>query len=456
MFATPASLKKDYKQQYSDIVLKNAAIDRAYLRVRAYDAANVANAANERNNATNERVVDAGVAGIIGGGIAGEEYDLVYRILVLSRLTYDAPISTACVSERLDTLAAQRIQVDALRTIPIIEQRSPAWYEARSRVVTASSLAQALGLGKYKSQKDFIIEKCGYKVVPFMTAPPLIWGTKYEPVAAAVYVRRNDATLYDFGLLNHPNVSFFGASPDGITDIGTMLEIKCPYRRKTTGEIPQEYFYQIQGQLDVCDLNECDYIECQFEEYPGFQSFTNDGDKYSADMCEKGVFLEYRCNQMSMDVKTEYVYGPANVSSQEIETWVTAEMTRLYNTPGVEYVKDTYWKLAGYMCKRVFRDHAFMNARYSELEHVWAKITQYRKDRELYDREIDPPTVAMSAASTTKTITIRSRGKGKAVDVADVSNTPVNVFQIDTSKVTSADVPFMAYAFKPHTGGNDW
>ena len=29
--------------------------------------------------------------------------------------------------------------------------------------------------------------------------------------------------------------------------------------------MPQQYYYQIQGQLDVCGLDECDYLECEFE-----------------------------------------------------------------------------------------------------------------------------------------------------------------------------------------------
>jgi hypothetical protein len=35
-----------------------------------------------------------------------------------------------------------------------------------------------------------------------------------------------------------------------------MLEIKCPFRRRITGEVPLQYYYQIQGQL-----------ECEFSKY---------------------------------------------------------------------------------------------------------------------------------------------------------------------------------------------
>jgi len=435
MFATPASLKKDYKQQYKGDVLKNAAIDRAYLR-----AASGASAAATGN----------------------DDAEIAQRILTECRLTLDSPISIECVTERLGVIREQQRQLEVLRAIPVIEQRTPEWYEARSRLVTASSLAQALGLGKYKSQKDFIIEKCGYKDVPFTSSPPLVWGTKFEAVAADIYARRNGTRLYEFGLIAHPNVSFFGASPDGITETGTMLEIKCPYRRKITGEIPQEYFYQIQGQLDVCDLNECDYIECGLVEYDGgFEEFARDtravpiGDAYySLNMCEKGVMLE--CTVQGED-KARYVYGPANASPEATNAWVTAESERLYSAiPNIEYVKQTYWKLTEYMCKRVFRDRAFMDARYIELEHVWNKILLYRQNRELYDREIDPPTVAQ-----TKTITIRgakkggggSSGSGITLDLTD--HNPVNVFSIDTSKASGENPLLTSYSFKQRENDGD-
>jgi hypothetical protein len=50
--------------------------------------------------------------------------------------------------------------------------------------------------------------------------------------------------------LLHPTVAHLGASPDGITPYGVMVEIKCPYS-KTLKDIPEEYWAQMQGQLEV-------------------------------------------------------------------------------------------------------------------------------------------------------------------------------------------------------------
>ena len=47
-----------------------------------------------------------------------------------------------------------------------------------------------------------------------------------------------------------------GASPDGITDDGVMVEIKCPPKRKFTKTVPPHYKMQVLGQLEVCNLDD--------------------------------------------------------------------------------------------------------------------------------------------------------------------------------------------------------
>ena len=46
-----------------------------------------------------------------------------------------------------------------------------------------------------------------------------------------------------------------------------MLEIKCPKSRIITGFIPEVYRAQIQGQLEVCGLDYCDFLECDIKVY---------------------------------------------------------------------------------------------------------------------------------------------------------------------------------------------
>ena len=92
----------------------------------------------------------------------------------------------------------------------------------------------------------------------------------------------------EYGLIPHlpePRISYIGASPDGIAShytldnqfsemVGRMLEIKCPFSRniKTEGAIdgeicPHYYWCQVQQQLECCDLEYCDFWQCNLKEY---------------------------------------------------------------------------------------------------------------------------------------------------------------------------------------------
>ena len=141
------------------------------------------------------------------------------------------------VIKRYNDIVHDRTVLRRLSTSPGIEQRTPEWYAAREGLITASDFAQALGHGKFATQKDFFVKKV--EPGPFQSSPALKWGVMFEPVASDIYRARNGGIkMYEFGLLRHPRLSHVGASPDGITDAGIMVEIKCPYQRKINREVP--------------------------------------------------------------------------------------------------------------------------------------------------------------------------------------------------------------------------
>ena len=69
---------------------------------------------------------------------------------------------------------------------------------------------------------------------------------------ATTYERRNNLIIDEYGCIPHPEIDYFGASPDGIVSyeslnrnfIGRMLEIKCPKSRKIDGNIPDIMNYK--------------------------------------------------------------------------------------------------------------------------------------------------------------------------------------------------------------------
>jgi hypothetical protein len=187
-------------------------------------------------------------------------------------------------------------------------------------------------------------------------------------------------------------VPFFGASPDGITDLGVMVEIKCPFRRKITGEVPLQYYHQIQGQLDVCGLKECDFLECEFEvadEDAEFWSCYND---YK--LGERGCVVELTDNVTGA---TKYVYSGIDIKEVELRDWIKA-VTDGASAGGYSVVREHLWTLRKYNVVRVYHSSSFINEKLAALGQVWANVERYRADKSSYNREVGGLTSRMTSS----------------------------------------------------------
>jgi putative phage-type endonuclease len=254
-------------------------------------------------------------------------------------------------------------QLERLLKIPKLEQKTKEWYDARYNLITASDFAQALGEGKFGTQNQ-LIEK---KVLPqedkgMIKNPFFEWGNLFEPVASQVYATLYNVEMYEFGLIRHPVHDFFGASPDGISEDGIMLEIKCPFKRKINGEVPMQYYYQIQGQLDVCGLELCDYIECEFSKYKDYRKYL--------EAYEAGKF-------------TGVLYDDGN-GKKEYPIFQKELCEKVIEDDGNYY----YWILDKYMIKRITKDQAFIDKNIAELKKVWDKIVYYRQNLDKFAIEV--------------------------------------------------------------------
>ena len=137
------------------------------------------------------------------------------------------------------------------------------------------------------TRSQLIYEKC----IPINTDKfsnqslnsPLHWGVKYEEISIQWYQLEHGGIIDDFGCVPHPTLSCLVASPDGInTDpssnhYGRMLEIKNIVNREINGNPKMEYWIQTQLQMEVCNLNECDFLETRFIEYDSKEDFEQDG-----------------------------------------------------------------------------------------------------------------------------------------------------------------------------------
>jgi putative phage-type endonuclease len=236
-------------------------------------------------------------------------------------------------------------------TLP--EQRSPEWYKFRENLLTASGWGNILGY--IGSRKEVLLQKCGYEPAQFKGNEYTRWGTKYEPIATRIYERRTGKTITDFGCMRHPAPEnfFLGASPDGISDDGVMLEIKCPPRRVICGTPTDYYWAQMQGQLEVCDLERCDFLECKLAEF-------NSSDEYMEhiQMIEAGLITENTECGVSIDFRIDAdtiktIHSQFFIRGDAINEFI---INGINENKNIKFIGPTYWKIEIYQVNPVFRD----------------------------------------------------------------------------------------------------
>ena len=232
------------------------------------------------------------------------------------------------------------------------------WLNERKKLITATDISSVLDSNPFKSKRELLLEKCYKNVDSQFTNHNIYnndaveWGNKYEDVARNLYEELTRQKVFTTGLLKHNNVDYIGASPDGLVfkkneysdytkdkiisnniinkDLfNKLVEFKCPFRR-VFRKVPDYYWIQVQIQMEVCNLNECDLFMCKFDEYENFTQYTNDI------LHKKGIVN--------------------------------------YNN------KDYYWKLSDYKIFNVKRDSKWFNSNLSIINKFFNDMKYYQKD----------------------------------------------------------------------------
>jgi len=233
------------------------------------------------------------------------------------------------------------------------DQRSPEWYAFRNQLLTASSISKVLGSAAKRN--ELICSKCNPTQIiqSNYTSGPMHWGIKYEPVSFEYYCYKNKTQVQSYGCIAHSEYPFIGASPDGINVLessplyGVMVEIKNPISRQINGNPKEEYWVQCQIQMEVCDLDTCDFVETKFTEYASEEEFNADGTfQLSQDNKHKGIILHFEVDGMY-----HYEYLPFHSTKEEYLVWEESVMIQYPN-----YIKTMYWKLDCEQCTIIPRN----------------------------------------------------------------------------------------------------
>lgn len=329
--------------------------------------------------------------------------------------------TTAVVLEKIsDTEFNRRSDIfNKIREIELPEQRSAEWFAMRNGKITASDGGTVLGLNKHEPQFNFILKKVLGST--FETNDACYHGKKFENAVTLMYELSNNTHTEEFGLLGHPEHYFLGASPDGICSpycrdkvtlnrlVGRMLEIKCPLMRKIkyTGDIvdnicPIYYWCQVQLQLECCDLDECDFIQCNIEEYSNRKEWLNDtssecdykSTKYGL---ERGVIIETlpaklneneyegsNINKNTVYDKAIAIYPPKiDMTNNEIDNWVLDEISKLETTHHLRLNRVIYWRLKERNCTLIKRDRGWFQNNFEKLKTMWGYVEYLRENNDV-------------------------------------------------------------------------
>ncbi len=271
------------------------------------------------------------------------------------------------------------------------EQRSQAWYDLRKNMLTASSDISIITKDSYdhfaKKDHEFlynqlILKKTGHVLVPFDGNVHTRRGVKYEPIAIATYTQKTKSKVWEFGLLQHQQLKFIGASPDGITPDGLMIEIKCPLKIKET--VPKHYWVQIQIQLEVCDLDYCDFIQCKFEKL----NREDCGHDFSGTIGIIRPVCKHKNDDCSCDSNEElhsHIYPQFSNSIPDQEYEIT-QLFKLNFSATHKFVSYEYYGLEQYSNIKVQRDRKWFASVSDDIGKAWKTIEYYRQNpQELHE-----------------------------------------------------------------------
>jgi len=268
-------------------------------------------------------------------------------------------------------------KIEYLKNVPQPEQRTPEWYTFRYNHLTASNIWKTFLTESTRNQ--LIYEKCKPLNMDKYSGPstssldtPLHWGQKYEPLSVMLYEKIYSTKVSDFGCLPHPSLSCLAASPDGINTLevsdryGRMLEIKNIYNREITGIPKLEYWVQMQVQMEVCELNECDFLETRFKEYETLEEYTADTTTEY-----KGLIMLF-VNETGHPI---YEYSPieTTITTNTFDKWCEEIMNKNENNT---WLKNIYWRLDEMSCVLVLRNKLWFSAATQPIENIWKIIEE--------------------------------------------------------------------------------
>lgn len=284
------------------------------------------------------------------------------------------------------TKTTKHAKISALKQRPQIVQRSEEWFAHFGKTLTASEFSAILS--PTKKRTDLLRSKSHpptdciafRHACPTEQLTPTGWGIRFEPVVKQILEHNFKWSIYEPGRLTHLTNLYLAASPDGIVEasenpeaLGRLVEIKCPYSRKIGVEIPSDYWIQMQIQMEVTDLDECEYVECEFLS-------PKPGQDTPVDL--SGCLYTGNISLLKQDVPEgqpfvyQYVYG--SIGSNDMPTI----------PKGYCLVETIPWGLKAWHRKTVIRDRTWYAATIPWQDQFWSDVEEAKRTGTPVQKEI--------------------------------------------------------------------
>lgn len=187
----------------------------------------------------------------------------------------DTFLNAICVGEISD-LQKSTLEIDTRG-----QNQNPLWKEERLKRLQSSEFGR---ICKATDRTDHFKLAKSLQTSKIILTPAVYHGQKFESVAVRQYEKDNKCKVQQCGIFVSKEFPFLGASPDGIINEETIVEVKCPYvirnEKITTSNVPylikkqdgvvldktHNYYYQIQGQLFCSGRMKCCLIIYTFKD----------------------------------------------------------------------------------------------------------------------------------------------------------------------------------------------
>lgn len=152
-------------------------------------------------------------------------------------------------------------------------QLSADWFDARCGFLTASRMKDVLARLKNgepaKVRRDYMVELLAERMtgdtMRHYVNAAMTHGIETEPYAMEAFKEAKGLDITQCGFLQHGEIEYFGASPDGLIGDDWLIEAKCP--NTTThiqwmmeGVVPEEHKPQMLAQMACTGRSKCWFV----------------------------------------------------------------------------------------------------------------------------------------------------------------------------------------------------